>query len=223
MIADPVTTAMAVFDAVPQRSSSTVIELTDGARVPVLDAMSRTLFLSLDRRDRRSTTCTRSRRRCRRRTPQAASVRAKAAQDEEAVTFDAHDARRCRCGSTTSSSTSTACCPTRPTCVPAARRILTQARAQIVAHRGRRSTRSGPRSSRTSPPGDPRQVVLPPQLPTSPLASGRLPRPSGVGAAAADRALRSHERELAVVPRRPTALCFAACSLPRRSSPATSR
>ena len=51
VIADPVTTAMAVFDAFHE-ISSTVIELTDGARVPVLDAMSRTLFLSLDRRDR---------------------------------------------------------------------------------------------------------------------------------------------------------------------------
>ena len=29
-----------------------MIELTDGARVPVLDAMSRTLFLTLDRRDK---------------------------------------------------------------------------------------------------------------------------------------------------------------------------
>jgi hypothetical protein len=51
VIADPVTTAMAVFDEF-HNVSSTVIELTDGARVPVLDAMSRTLFLSLDRRDK---------------------------------------------------------------------------------------------------------------------------------------------------------------------------
>ena len=51
VIADPVTTAMAVFDAFHD-VSSTVIELTDGARVPVLDAMSRTLFLALDRRDK---------------------------------------------------------------------------------------------------------------------------------------------------------------------------
>jgi hypothetical protein len=51
VIADPVTTAMAVFDEFHD-VSSTVIELTDGARVPVLDAMSRTLFLALDRRDK---------------------------------------------------------------------------------------------------------------------------------------------------------------------------
>lgn len=51
VIADPVTTAMAVFDTFHE-VSSTMIELTDGARVPVLDAMSRTLFLSLDRRDK---------------------------------------------------------------------------------------------------------------------------------------------------------------------------
>ncbi len=50
VIADPVTTAMAVFDEF-HSVSSTVIELTDGARVPVLDAMSRTMFLTLDRRD----------------------------------------------------------------------------------------------------------------------------------------------------------------------------
>ena len=42
---------MAVFDEF-HNVSSTVIELTDGARVPVLDAMSRTLFLTLDRRDK---------------------------------------------------------------------------------------------------------------------------------------------------------------------------
>ena len=51
VIADPVTTGMAVFDEFHD-VSSTVIELTDGARVPVLDAMSRTLFFSLNRRDK---------------------------------------------------------------------------------------------------------------------------------------------------------------------------
>jgi hypothetical protein len=87
VIADPVTTGMAVFDAFHQ-VSSTVIELTDGARVPVLDAMSRTLFLSLDRRDRAvedvHTLAPPA-------PPEAedASVHAKAAQDEDAaVTFD---------------------------------------------------------------------------------------------------------------------------------------
>jgi hypothetical protein len=51
VIADPVATAVGVFDAFHD-VSSTVIELTDGARGPVLDAMSRTMFLTLDRRDR---------------------------------------------------------------------------------------------------------------------------------------------------------------------------
>jgi hypothetical protein len=51
VIADPVTTAMAVFDSFHD-VSSTVIELTDGARVPVLDSMSKTMFLALDRRDK---------------------------------------------------------------------------------------------------------------------------------------------------------------------------
>jgi hypothetical protein len=51
VIADPVTTGMAVFDEF-HNVTATIIELTDGARVPILDAMSKTLFLSLDRRDR---------------------------------------------------------------------------------------------------------------------------------------------------------------------------
>jgi hypothetical protein len=50
-IADPVTTAIAVFGEF-HNISSTAIELTDGARVPVLDALSRTMFLTLDRRDK---------------------------------------------------------------------------------------------------------------------------------------------------------------------------
>ena len=50
-IADEVTTAMAVFDRF-HAVSSTMIELTDGARVPVLDSMSRTMFATLDRRDK---------------------------------------------------------------------------------------------------------------------------------------------------------------------------
>jgi hypothetical protein len=50
-IADPVVTAMAVFDGF-HLVSGTIIELTDGARVPVLDDMSRTLFFALDRRDK---------------------------------------------------------------------------------------------------------------------------------------------------------------------------
>jgi hypothetical protein len=86
VIADPVTTAMAVFDEF-HNVSSTVIELTDGARVPVLDAMSKTLYLSLDRRDKAIADV---------QTlapplpPEAedAGVHAKAAQDEDAVTFD---------------------------------------------------------------------------------------------------------------------------------------
>ena len=89
-IADPVTTAMAVFDEF-HTISSTAIELTDGARVPVLDAISKTMFLSLDRRDKAiadvHTLAPPA-------PPEdaaadAASVRAKAAQEEgEAPTFD---------------------------------------------------------------------------------------------------------------------------------------
>jgi len=84
VIADPVTTAMAVFDSFHE-VSSTVIELTDGARVPVLDAMSRTLFLSLDKRDRAVQDV---------HTlappvpPEDAGLDAVIAQDEEAATFD---------------------------------------------------------------------------------------------------------------------------------------
>jgi hypothetical protein len=86
VIADPVTTAMAVFDEF-HTVSGTVIELTDGARVPVLDAMSKTLFLTLDRRDKAiadvHTLAPPA-------PPEAedASVRAKAAQEEGAATFD---------------------------------------------------------------------------------------------------------------------------------------
>jgi hypothetical protein len=86
VIADPVTTAMAVFDEF-HNVSSTTIELTDGARVPVLDAMSKTLFLTLDRRDKAiadvKTLAPPA-------PPEAedASVHAKASQDEDAVTFD---------------------------------------------------------------------------------------------------------------------------------------
>src|SRR5215207_8819244 len=86
VIADPVTTAMAVFDEF-HNVSTTVIELTDGARVPVLDAMSKTLYLSLDRRDKAIADV---------QTlappppPEAedAGVHAKAAQEEGVVTFD---------------------------------------------------------------------------------------------------------------------------------------
>jgi hypothetical protein len=86
VIADPVTTAMGVFDEF-HNVSSTVIELTDGARVPVLDAMSKTLFLTLDRRDKAiadvHTLAPPA-------PPEAedASVHARAAQEEGAVTFD---------------------------------------------------------------------------------------------------------------------------------------
>jgi hypothetical protein len=84
VIADPVTTAMAVFDEF-HNISSTVIELTDGARVPVLDALNRTAFLTLDRRDKAIDDV-----RVLAPPPPAedASVRAQAAQDEDAPTFD---------------------------------------------------------------------------------------------------------------------------------------
>ncbi len=86
VIADPVTTAMAVFDEF-HNVSSTAIELTDGARVPVLDALSRTLFLTLDRRDKAIADVKLLAPPV---PPEAedASVHAKAAQDDDAVTFD---------------------------------------------------------------------------------------------------------------------------------------
>jgi hypothetical protein len=49
-IADPPTTTIAVFQ-VQDDVISTIVELTDGARVPLLDAMSTTLFYALDKRD----------------------------------------------------------------------------------------------------------------------------------------------------------------------------
>jgi hypothetical protein len=87
VIADPVTTAMAVFDQF-HNVSSTMIELTDGARSPVLDAMSRTLFLSLDRRDKAIEDVHTLAPPVPPEDAAAASVGAKAAQEEGAVTFD---------------------------------------------------------------------------------------------------------------------------------------
>jgi hypothetical protein len=54
-VADPVTTAMAVFDSF-HAVSATIGELVDGARVPILDSMSKTLFWTLNARDRAITT-----------------------------------------------------------------------------------------------------------------------------------------------------------------------
>jgi hypothetical protein len=84
VIADPVTTGMAVFDEF-HNVTATIVELTDGARVPMLDAMSRTLFLSLDRRDRAVNDV---------HTlappppPEDARVRARISQEDAAPTFD---------------------------------------------------------------------------------------------------------------------------------------
>jgi len=50
VIADPPTTMLATFQLMHE-VAATMAELTDGARVPVLDAMSRTLFYTLDKRD----------------------------------------------------------------------------------------------------------------------------------------------------------------------------
>jgi len=50
VIADPPTTTLAAFQ-LQDDVISTIVELTDGARVPLLDAMSTTLFFALDRRD----------------------------------------------------------------------------------------------------------------------------------------------------------------------------
>jgi hypothetical protein len=49
-IADPPTTAIGVLQ-LQDDVISTIVELTDGARVPLLDAMSTTLFYALDKRD----------------------------------------------------------------------------------------------------------------------------------------------------------------------------
>jgi hypothetical protein len=51
VIADPPTAMLAVFQ-LQHEIAATMTELTDGARVPILDAMSRTLFFTLDRRDK---------------------------------------------------------------------------------------------------------------------------------------------------------------------------
>jgi hypothetical protein len=50
VIADPPTTTIGVFQ-LQDDVISTIVELTDGARVPLLDAMSSTLFYTLDKRD----------------------------------------------------------------------------------------------------------------------------------------------------------------------------
>jgi hypothetical protein len=50
-VADPVTTAMAVFDSY-HSVAATIGQLVDGARVPVLNSMSTTLFWTLNARDR---------------------------------------------------------------------------------------------------------------------------------------------------------------------------
>jgi hypothetical protein len=50
-VADPVTAAMAVLDSY-HSVAATIGELVDGARVPVLNAMSKTLFWTLNARDR---------------------------------------------------------------------------------------------------------------------------------------------------------------------------
>ena len=49
-VADPVTAAMAVFDSY-HAVAATIGQLVDGARVPVLNSMSKTLFWTLDARD----------------------------------------------------------------------------------------------------------------------------------------------------------------------------
>jgi hypothetical protein len=51
VIADPVTAAMSVFDSY-HAVLATIAELTDGARVPILNAMSKTMFWTLNARDR---------------------------------------------------------------------------------------------------------------------------------------------------------------------------
>jgi hypothetical protein len=51
VVADPVTAAMSVFDSY-HSVAATIGQLVDGARVPVLNSMSTTLFWTLDSRDK---------------------------------------------------------------------------------------------------------------------------------------------------------------------------
>jgi len=83
VIADPVMTAMAVFDEF-HNVTGTVMELTDGAGAPVLDALSRTLNLSLDRRDQ----AIQDVHELAPPVAEDAGVRAEASGDGEAATFD---------------------------------------------------------------------------------------------------------------------------------------
>jgi hypothetical protein len=55
VIADQYQTAAAVYDTMHQ-VAATVEQLTDGARVPILNSMSKTLFWTLDARDKAITT-----------------------------------------------------------------------------------------------------------------------------------------------------------------------
>src|SRR3954467_4210007 len=51
VVADQFTTAAAVYDTQHQ-VAATIAQLTDGARVPILNSMSKTLFWTLDARDK---------------------------------------------------------------------------------------------------------------------------------------------------------------------------
>jgi hypothetical protein len=55
VVADQFTTAAAVYD-VQHQVAATIAQLTDGARVPILNSMSKTLFWTLDARDKAVTT-----------------------------------------------------------------------------------------------------------------------------------------------------------------------
>ena len=218
VIADPVTTAMAVFDAFHE-ISSTVIELTDGARVPVLDAMSRTLFLSLDRRDRAINDVHTL-------APPAPpeDLEAAAAQDaDDAVTFDTvmptlpvflddelqhidglqADATDLRPGGTP-----------HPDQGAGAHRGHRGDDQRVLApgHRGRAHTATPGGSSPSPAPRLPARIRM-----ASPGHPDVERGPRG-----ADRAPRSYERDSLLCPAAHGAV-LPACSLPRRSSPATSR
>ena len=118
VIADPVTTAMAVFDEF-HNVSSTVIELTDGARVAGArrdepDAVPGARPARQGDRRRAHARAAGAGRT----PPMPACERSRAGRGRGDVRR--HDAGAARCCSTTSSSTSTACSPTRPTCGRAA-------------------------------------------------------------------------------------------------------
>ena len=110
LIADPATAAFAVFESY-HAVAATIGQLVDGARVPVLNSMSKTLYWTLDSRDK-AIAAARTFESARRSRGRGARGRGGHVRDRDA----GHDRRT----STTRSSSSRACRPTPPTCARAA-------------------------------------------------------------------------------------------------------